>query len=380
MFTRAADATFKNIIIGKNSVINVQMDNPNGDIRSGVLVGNVGANCRFENIYIAATMNGQRYTGGVAGFIDVHKTDKIFVNCTFAGTIVAAVGNCTAGGIIGHCGQGNVIVANCRNIGSITTNGNAGVHSAASGIIARNYCTGVQIYNCINNGPVTGLTAAGACLGGMQLVDQTMVNCINYGAVTVVQPQLDTFSESADYFDYAQDAEGNSNNVFYGVVMHQPTYERYAPAAGETEIRMLLTNCENKAGETDPTVAAATLNLDSVTMPTKADIDAQLADELANLIPVLTGQTTGGDNTQGGNTDNSQGGNNDNTQGGNDTTTTTAPADNNETDAPNASTPDNSTPTTEEKKGGCGGAVSGVLLIGLITAGAALTVCKKKED
>ncbi|MBQ7347224.1 MAG: hypothetical protein IJW55_04645 [Clostridia bacterium] len=318
-------ATVKNVILGSGCEITSTVD---ADSRIGGIIGNSNG-CTVDNCYVLATVNGSRYTGGVVGFINT-TTEDVIQNCTFAGS--TSDNTRGSGGIVGTVAQANTKVLNCRNTGTVNSATTASAYNTcAGGIVGRCWAAGLTIDGCINNGTITAATYGGGILGGLQLANATVTNCINYGTVT---------------------GEGTDNGI---VGMVQDTF-----SAGISE-------CVDKAGQDDATLS--TVPTVTPDYPTQEEIDA--AHNNNNTQGGDEGGNEQGGNEQGGN---EQGGNE---QGGNEQggSKDTEPV----TEAPTSATTTEAPADTDEESG-CASSVFGGLAMIVMTAGAALTLCKKKKD
>ena len=279
-----------------------------------------------DNCYSAATVSGFRAVGGIVGFGEGNTNYQpihIITNCTNAGPVTSKE---WAGGIFGYEARRSTIT-NCRNIGTITcdlaevpSTNNRG----AAGIIA-SPATTTTVDGCINNGEIVGPGIVGGMIARLNNSQFVVRNSTNYGDITVTTANL-------------------SFGPIYGVT----NLNNFAQ----------LPNNADKTGETDASLAAATLDFTNVTYPDFAAIDAE-HDELYNVDePPVTDEppTT-------------------------DAPTTDAPS----TDAPTTNAPTTNAPTTnasteKPKKKGCKSSVAGGAVVVLLTAGLAGAMLRKKED
>lgn len=281
----------------------------------------------IDNCYVAATVSGLRATGGIAGFGEGNTNYQplhIITNCTNAGPVTSKE---WAAGILGYEARRSTII-NCRNIGTITldlaevpSTNNRG----AAGIIA-SPATTVTVEGCINNGEIVGPGILGGMIARLNNSQFVVRNSTNYGDITVT-----------------------SANLSFGPVYGFTNLNNFAQ----------LPNNADKTGETDATLAAATLDFSGVTYPDFAAIDAE-HEELGNVIePPEDSDEPPVDDTP-----------------ATDAPTTDAPT----TDAPTNNAPTTNAPTEEPKKKGCKSSVAGGAVVVLLTAGLAGVMLRKKED
>ena len=334
LFGNTVKATLKNFILADGCEISyVHENNTYTNVRMAAVVGNMRGGTTIDNIYTAASVTGGNYVGGIAGFSDPgpgeDATDESLArkitNCTQAGTIFAKTSR--VGGIIGLVPATVLTISNCRNTGSVTTDGTDANWHAAGGFIGD--CWGglsLVIDGCINNGAVKG-GSAGGFIGRIQM-NVSITNSLNYGTTdaSVVGGLV---------------AKINNN----GEVTNTGSEDKTQGDTPETDATL----------STLPTVEAD--------YPTAAEIEAAKNSNKKTEEP-------GGDTTQPGDT----------TTPGTDSTTTTAPADNNETNAPETNAPA-TTPAPVEEEGGCASVVgcASVALLAL-AAVAPMVIRKKKED
>ena len=333
----AGEAVIKNTILGENCEIKAEcaMIETNTvqyrDSRIGAFIGNIGGKSMIDNCYNMATVIGGKYVGGIVGFTGSAQINVI-QNCTNAGEIsTVMVKNADAGGILGIHAAAGTRVYNCRNIGEVSVAGGGDIATAVGGIVSRSWDNDLVIQNCINNGDVDGGVAtsvAGGIIGGLQAVNSSVnttkiVDCTNYGEIT------------AD-----KTGEGVNAGLIGTIVF-----------ASTAKVELTLTNGVDKAGETDSTLEDAIVDREPVFPEPDPDtpdtpVNPPVTDEPATNAPVTNAPTTN------------------------------APT----TDAPTTNAPTTNAPSTETPKTkGCGSAIGGVMVV-LVAAGAALTVCRKKED
>lgn len=339
LFGRAmGDAVIKNLILGENSAIKAEfaMVETNTvqyrDSRIGAFLGDIGGKTKIDNCYNMATVIGGKYVGGIAGFTNSAQTN-IIVNCTNAGDIsTLMVKNANVGGILGIHAIAGTRIYNCRNIGDVTAAGNGDIATAAGGICSRTWSNDLVIQSCINNGTVDGgaaVAVAGAIVGGLQAVNSDInvtkvIDCINYGEII---------------------GDKTGEGVSAGLV-------GTTVQASTARVELTLTNSLDKAGETDETLEDAIVDREPV-FPDPDDtpdtpVTPPVTDAPATNAPVTNKPVTN-------------------------KPTTDAPT----TNAPTTNAPAGNTETPKKK--GCGAAIGGVMMV-LVAAGAALTVCRKKED
>jgi len=316
------------------------------DMRMGCVAGQMKANTVIDNCYVASTINGKRFCGGFVGMTESQGKHTI-TNSTFAGVANSDAGNANIAAFVGTVPY-ETIITNCRNIGAVNASGES-MFCAAAVFVGRSWGL-VTIDNCINNGPVTSeKDFAYSLMGKQQIVDGTSVtNCTNYGELKYLV--------------------GSQNVGLIGGFLDD------AGKAEDDNYKVTTENLINKIGEEDPTLAAATLDL-TLNVPSEEELAAALQANREYLESLAggndgdggqqpggdggsDGQQPGGDGSQGG----TNTGNNDNNQNNEQATTGAV-----------ATTP---APVEEE---GCGSTIGGALVI-LLTAGAALTVCKKKKE
>ena len=281
----------------------------------GSLVGSMTGNSKIENCYSAATVTGNEAVGGLVGIAQTKPEPDSIRYCTFAGAAHCTHAWKNVAGIIGQISKADVSIQYCRNMGTITTVGGNADFGAAGGIIGRTLGSNILVENCINNGNISATNAA-SNTGSMVGLAQTAAASV-------------TIKDCVNYGTLT------SNNTGF--------------CAKITEATVTDTNNSNVT-TADSTLADATLDLSN-----------------PNFTPNV-GTPTPPPST--GNEDEDDG---DDTTKAPTTTkkpeNTTAPAN---TEAPSTEAP------AEEKKG-CGSALAGSIALLMLTAGAALTVCKKKD-
>ncbi len=340
MFGNVRSATVKNVVLGPGCKMTYT-----GAEATSAYVGGIIANLQrggygmsgendlenlhpayVDNCYSAATVSGFRAVGGIVGFGEGNTNYQpihIITNCTNAGPVTSKE---WAGGIFGYEARRSTIT-NCRNIGTITcdlaevpSTNNRG----AAGIIA-SPATTTTVDGCINNGEIVGPGIVGGMIARLNNSQFVVRNSTNYGDITVT-----------------------TANLSFGPIYGFTNLNNFAQ----------LPNNADKTGETDASLAAATLDFTNVTYPDFAAIDAE-HDELYNVDePPVTDEppTT-------------------------DAPTTDAPS----TDAPTTNAPTTNAPTTnasteKPKKKGCKSSVAGGAVVVLLTAGLAGVMLRKKED
>ena len=333
----AQSGTVKNLIMGEGCEIKCDGSGLIWETYVGAIAGMLKTGAVIDNCYNMAKVSGGKATGGIAGYGS--NGDHIIKNCTNVGTLSfkegtnwtkESGGQCTIGGILGTHQMGTTIVKNCRNAGTINGFGYSAGFGGAGGIVGRSAALNMTIEGCINNGAINGggntttsHSIAGGILGYGQF-DTTIKNCLNYGALTA--------------------EEGGTGIV--GM--------RFINSNTQALPTITQENNEDKSladpAETDATLEAALLGeLTYNYEPNEGN--ALIPPELIEDDKTDEGDTTAKKP---------------------DTTakkpdTTTAPS----TEAPTEE------PTTEKK--GCGSTVGGFAVI-LLTVGAAVVGLKKKED
>lgn len=331
----AQNGTVKNLIMGKNCEIKCDGSGLIWETYVGAIAGMLKTGAVIDNCYNMANVTGAKNTGGIVGY--GANGDHIIKNCTNVGTIGVkegtnwakeSGGQCTVAGILGNHQMGTTIVKNCRNAGTINGFGYANGYGGAGGIVGRCAAQYLTVEGCINNGAINGggstantFAIAGGILGyGNQ--DATVKNCVNYGALT-----------------------GDEGCV--GLVG-----KLFEKTAGALPIMTMENNTDHSTA--DPAVTDETL------------ADALLGELTPNYTPnegnnLIPPELMEDDN-----------------KGEGDTTTAKKP------DTTTAKKPDTTTaptteaPTDEPEKKGCGATVGGFAIVAMI-AGAAV-VLKKKED
>ena len=335
MFGNVRSATVKNVVLGPGCEMTYT-----GAEATSAYVGGIIANLQrggygmsgendlanlhpayVDNCYSAATVSGFRAVGGIVGFGEGNTNYQpihIITNCTNAGPVTSKE---WAGGIFGYEARRSTIT-NCRNIGTITcdlaevpSTNNRG----AAGIIA-SPATTTTVDGCINNGEIVGPGIVGGMIARLNNSQFVVRNSTNYGDITVT-----------------------TANLSFGPIYGFTNLNNFAQ----------LPNNADKTGETDASLAAATLDFTNVTYPDFAAIDAE-HDELYNVDePPVTDEppTT-------------------------DAPTTDAPS----TDAPTTNAPTTNASTEKPKKKGCKSSVAGGAVVVLLTAGLAGVMLRKKED
>ena len=173
----ASGATIKNVHLDEYcKVSNVHASGGGTGAVLGMMDSNAGST--VENCSFAGEVSSLKgVTGGIVGYAASKETSTqkpLIKNCTNAGTVTT--GGAGAAGIAGNLTFGKV--EGCINSGMVKITASA----TAAGIISGSG-TNVEISNCANEGPVTGVgTAAGIAVGvtsGAQVFQ-----CTNSGAVT----------------------------------------------------------------------------------------------------------------------------------------------------------------------------------------------------
>lgn len=330
LFGNTVNATIKNLVLGSNcSFTYTHADNDYTNVRIAAIVGNMRAGTTIDNVYTAAAVTGGNYVGGITAFSDPgpDATPRAIKNTTQAGAVHAKAGR--VGGVVGLTAGTALEIRNCRNAGSVTSDGTDANWASAGGFIgdcwnSADSLGSVLIDGCINNGAIKG-GSAGGFFGKIQR-EVTLTNSLNYGTT-----------------------EGN---VVGGLV-----------AKINNEAATVLTDSEDKSQSSETDATLSTLPTITPDYPTPDEITAEKNSYKNN------------NNNNNNNNDNT----NDTTEPSGDTTT----AEKNTTAAPTPdTTPSTTAPTTEapaEEKKGCGSVVAGGIALVMLTACAALTVCKKKD-
>ncbi len=237
IFGLIENGTIKNLVVGSGVLVHAK-DRSHGTNNAAVCSQAIGTRNYFTNIYSAATVIGvSNMTAGIVA-LDNAGTANTLSNVTNAGNVCGNYGR--TGGLIGRASYPTVI-ENCRNIGSVTggirNDASNGVGGFIGGTNGNNNQT-ITITNCINNGSVI---AVGAATAGKNIKmagfvgtksgspGETVVftNCYNYGTVTP-----------------------DANTTAYGL-------------ADTTNTANTFTNSEDRAGQTDATLATAFTYLDA---------------------------------------------------------------------------------------------------------------------
>ena len=116
------------------------------------------------------------YVGGLVGEAKVQSGDTLIINKCYSEVEINA--SSFAGGLIGFCESGQVIICNSFNSGNIRGG------SSVSGIVGgRNTNANVKIVNSYNSGNISGSYATINGIGSAN----TIINCINTGTLTIEQ-------------------------------------------------------------------------------------------------------------------------------------------------------------------------------------------------
>ena len=320
LFGATANATIKNVVLGSNCAFEcVDSANAYGSIQIAALVANMRAGTTIDNVYSMASVTGGNRVGGIVAYSDVgpDATTRLVKNSTNAGTVYCKNGR--VGGIVGLTATG-LTIDNCRNTGTITSDGTDAMWKTAGGFIGDTWSTDlVAITNSINNGAIKG-GAAGGFFAKAQNSPVSVTNCINYGST-----------------------EGS---VVGGLIAKMTN----------ANTQHVTTDSEDKSqgDETDATLSTVpTITPD---FPTAAEIEAEKnSNQKETDAPAETDAPT---------TPSTQ------------APSTTAPNPPAQTPVTEAVTNE---PTTEEPKGGCGSVILGSFSLMMLLGGAALVVCKKKN-
>ena len=334
----AQNGVVKNLILGEGCEIKCDGSGLIWETYVGSIAGMLKTGAVIDNCYNMAKVSGGKATGGIVGY--GANGDHVIKNCTNVGTLSykegtnwtkESGGQCTIGGILGTHQMGSTIVKNCRNAGAINGFGYSAGFGGAGGIVGRSAALNMTIEGCINNGAVNGggnttttHSIAGGILGYGQF-DTSIKNCLNYGVLTA--------------------EEGGTGIV--GMLFENSTTQALPTITQE--------NNEDKSladpAETDATLEAALLG--TLTY----DYTPNEGNEL--IPPELEWNGDGTDDT----------GTSKAPETAKRPELTTAPS---TTEAPATEAP------AAEKKG-CGSTVGGFAVI-LLTVGAAVVGLKKKED
>ncbi|MCQ2295005.1 MAG: hypothetical protein MJZ67_05065 [Bacteroidales bacterium] len=166
---------------------------------------NIGISTQTEGAYNYATGKAA-HAAGVVGSVWGGRTASAVVvrNCSNSGNINGIISdqpNSGTGGIVGqHIQAISLIIDNCVNTGTITTNAiNSDSTCGAGGILGNMYGTGntpskLRIINCENRGTITNasnttnnknVALGGICgLWGYNNTGFYIANCVNHGTVT----------------------------------------------------------------------------------------------------------------------------------------------------------------------------------------------------
>ncbi len=209
-FGNLCGATVKNLIIGENSSF-TEGKNRVGGI-AGMISGESGETSIIENCWNKAEISGSAFVGGIVGFVFVtnkgtrlpngklqtqdgatnaaQETTHIVRNCTNTGEVsaVATVDDPVktgrdVGGIVG-ISQTDLIIMNCRNVGTVTADGGEAGYGCG-GILGRLARFPSSLVYCINNGDVHSETCtSGGLVGNNLIVNGLIINSSNYGEIT----------------------------------------------------------------------------------------------------------------------------------------------------------------------------------------------------
>ena len=176
MFIRVQNSTIKNLIIGKNSSMTTESQQPAGFIAQNTN----GTATLIDNVYICGNVTGEKPVGGLVGMLN----GGTIVNSTFAGNVLAKHNDGSAGGMIGIAYNAEASVRNCRNAGKIESTGYNATAAVSGGMIGRIWA-GVTVIDCINNGTITSKCAAGGMIGAALVNTATITvrNCKNFGSL-----------------------------------------------------------------------------------------------------------------------------------------------------------------------------------------------------
>ena len=355
---------------------------------TGEEVGLIGVNQGMVsrvNVINVEIVGAGNIAGGIANRA---KAGSVIRYCTVSGSITS---NYHVGGIVGDANGGGepVLIESCLNFATVTAR-----ESRAGGISATNQAD-VTVRNCGNYGTIIAyrgdavMTRDDTKVSGMGCWEvgskpYVVENCFNAGMLIggYVNPYIGGITGRSDYCNNnVKNCYSLENMLYRYADVNRQTTEPIADSwiSGVDGSGAQLDGNERN---TNGTVVTADV-FKSAEMITKLGAAFQLnigddKDEYPIILAVDTteapspeiesGDTTtpGGDTTIGG----------DSTTGG-DTTTTTAPADNNETDAP-ATTTAAPAPAEEE---GCASVIGGATVALLAIAGVApMVIRKKKED
>ncbi len=223
---------------------------------------------------------------------------------------------CAAGFVTSVAQTGKLTIESCRNTGAVQMNNTAGnAWFTSAGFVARPGGL-VTVKDCINNGNITGASNIGSFYGTIMVAGQSLINCINYGTYTA-----------------------NSNSGLIGEVVASDGYFN-----ADNLVEYTVTNCVDKAGEPDFTwiiFAPETPNED---------------DDVNNDDPDNTEEETTGSEQVG---------------------TTELPVTEEPTD--DKMTDNDTTAVIDDDKKGCSSVVIGSMALILMTAGAVIAFCKKKD-
>ncbi|MBR7098677.1 MAG: hypothetical protein IKC59_04610 [Clostridia bacterium] len=319
LFASLQGGTIKNLVIGPNCSFKYSgPDTSKSQI--GSLVGSMTGNSTIENCYSAATVQGNEAVGGFVGIAQTKSDPDSIRYCTFAGTAHCSHAWKNVGSIIGQLVKPNVTIQYCRNMGTLTWRGGEATCGAAGGIVGR----------CAT---ITSL-----------VVNNVLIeNCINNGNISATNNPSNV---------------GSIVGLASGSTLTIKDCVNYGTLSGQNKGTFV------KAGDT--TIVNDTNNTDVTTAdPTLADATLDLSNPnfTANVGNPTPPPSTGNENEDDGDT-------------------TTNPPTTNKKEPATKAPANTEAPTTEapaEEKKGCGSVLGGSIALVMLTAGAVLTVCKKKD-
>ncbi len=370
LFAIVQDATLRNIVIDDSC--SFKLTSTASYPIAGALTAHARGSVVIDNCWNKATVSGARQAGGLIGRTNT-STDTTIKNSTNSGNVTAAY---NAGGLAGYLDTGktnaadvmkpeSIVIDNCRNVGKITNTSvltDAGY--ATGGFVSRTWSP-TLISNSINNGDVFGTSNVGAFIGTTKRAVR-LNNCQNFALLSEDAPlgnvglvaRVDVVGALvADYATYengTEDKYGSIDPTLMYEVLPEPSFGQggdIGPSPVETtggdNTPAETTAGGNTPADTGNTPAQTTAggNTPADTGNTPADTDSTPADTAGNTAANTTAPaTTAGD-----------------------VASTTA-----------ASTTGAADDAADE--GGCKSAVAGSFAVIALISGAALTLCKKKED
>ncbi len=258
LFAVLADATVKNLIIGENCSFTYSNSETYGVLTpdkakkepyigaiaggiekgsgDGVIIDNCWNRATVTN---TATVNDNRWHS--AGIVARVTGDKnVIKNTTNSGNITDYVNAAGFATMV----MGQLTIENSRNTGTITmTSGQGNAWFTAAGFVSRPAGNNmVAIKGCINNGDIVGPKNIGSFMGTLMHNGQALLDCTNYG----------TYSST-------------TNVGLVGQAVATSGY--YDSANPDNNVKYTMTNCVDKAGETDASLVFETITPDYTPVP-----------------------------------------------------------------------------------------------------------------